>query len=228
MTARLARTVGMLLLILVAPAAAEELPGGPVRGDLDLMREVTRTDGVDVSPARPGLTSYASDAATTFIDWVGDRLRPMTGPLEALAELISLIGWNTLVMATLAVIVVSIALWLKRRAERGRVLRPVVPAAITALESRAPIEPLWNDRLAERLAADDVAGALEAIWWSLAGRLVGSRVDPAWTSRDLVRAAGRHDLMPAIRRLDRMIYARSRPAIAEVQRLWGDLQEEIG
>ena len=70
--------------------------------------------------------------------------------------------------------------------------------------------PHWQSELERHLRHGDAAAATMALWWWLAGRLVGDRAKASWTSRELVHRAGRRNLIPAVRRLDHMLYGTGR------------------
>jgi hypothetical protein len=68
-----------------------------------------------------------------------------------------------------------------------------------------------------RLAAGDVAAALEALWWWFARSASTADVDPSWTSRELLAHCGRHDLTPLALGLDRLLYGPARPGSVELR-----------
>jgi hypothetical protein len=85
----------------------------------------------------------------------------------------------------------------------------------------------WRAELERRLAAGLVAEALEALWWWLARSLASGQVEPAWTSRDLVTRSRREDLRDLVRRLDAFTYGARRPAVEDLRRLVGGLEEAL-
>lgn len=86
----------------------------------------------------------------------------------------------------------------------------------------------WRAELERRLAAGQVAGALEALWWWLARSLAGDDAEPDWTSRDLVARSSRDDLRGLVRRLDAFTYGPRRPAVEDLRGLVGRLEEVLG
>jgi hypothetical protein len=136
-----------------------------------------------------------------------------------------------------AAVVAAVALLLLARAllprlRRGRRAAGGAPATMTATAT-ASLPPLaldaagWRAELERRLAAGRTAEALEAAWWWLARSLAGSQAMPDWTSRDLVRRAGRQDLAALIRRLDAFLYGPHRPAVQDVRGLVDRLEEAL-
>jgi hypothetical protein len=69
-----------------------------------------------------------------------------------------------------------------------------------------------------------VEAALEAVWWWLAVSTMSREVDASWTSRELLEAAGRPDLRPLARDLDRMAYGPTRPSPGDVRQLVSGLE----
>ncbi|HKV07780.1 MAG TPA: hypothetical protein VJ725_06570, partial [Thermoanaerobaculia bacterium] len=82
----------------------------------------------------------------------------------------------------------------------------------------------WRAELERRLAAGRAAEALEAAWWWLARSVAGDRVEPDWTSRDLLAQTRRADLTDVVRRLDVLTYGPERPGLDEVRTLVGRLE----
>ena len=73
-----------------------------------------------------------------------------------------------------------------------------------------------------------MTASTEALWWWLAGVLVGDRAEASWTSRELVARAGRRDLLADVRRLDRLMYGAGRRRIEDVRDLWRALRTAVG
>ncbi len=91
----------------------------------------------------------------------------------------------------------------------------------------------WLAELERRLAAGDMAGALEAAWWWLARSLAAERVDPAWTSRELLDRARlgrsrRQRLLPAVRQLDTLAYGPKAPRPSEIRAFVDHLAAQLG
>jgi hypothetical protein len=85
----------------------------------------------------------------------------------------------------------------------------------------------WRAELERRLGEGHIAEALEALWWWLARSLAAGQAEPAWTSRDLVVRSRREDLRDLVRRLDAFTYGPRRPAVEELRRLVGGLEEAL-
>jgi hypothetical protein len=125
-----------------------------------------------------------------------------------------------LLVVLVAAALVAVAL---ARAARGRRRRaaPAAPGAEVAAPPPGPPRGVagWRAELERRLAAGDVAGALEALWWWLARALAGEGADESWTGRELVARSRRRDLLPLVARLDAMAYGPERPEPEAVRRL---------
>lgn len=85
----------------------------------------------------------------------------------------------------------------------------------------------WRAELERRLGEGHVAEALEALWWWLARSVAAGEAEPAWTNRDLVTRSRREDLRDLVRRLDAFTYGPRRPAVEDLRRLVGGLEEAL-
>jgi hypothetical protein len=85
----------------------------------------------------------------------------------------------------------------------------------------------WRAELERHLAEGRVAEALEALWWWLARSVAAGKVEPDWTSRDLVTRSRREDLRDLVRRLDAFTYGPRRPAVEDLRRLVGGVEEAL-
>lgn len=108
----------------------------------------------------------------------------------------------------------------KARREEGAVAEIDLPPAARSAAA-------WRAELERRLAEGHIAEALEALWWWLARSVAASQAEPAWTSRDLVTRSRREDLRDLVRRLDAFTYGPRRPAVEELRRLVGGLEEAL-
>lgn len=113
----------------------------------------------------------------------------------------------------LLLIYVVIRLWQKRlpKTSDSFELRPEAPASPQGID--------WEAELEARLARGDAHAALEALWWSFAQKLGTIRADATWTTRELVLASGRRDLLRAVVPLDRLLYADVVVALDDVRRV---------
>jgi hypothetical protein len=130
-------------------------------------------------------------------------------------------------VAGVALLLIVRALWLRlrrprARRETGELAAKPAPPPTAGLDAAG-----WRAELERRLAGGRVAEALEAAWWWLARSLAGDRVEPDWTSRDLMARAQRPDLLPLVRRLDGLTYGPRRPALDDVRSLIGRLEEAL-
>lgn len=218
------------LLHLAAPTGAG--PAAPplaivaARGDEALVRRLVAEHGIDASATRAGWNEWILDVLGAFFRWLGDLIGRTIQALGVTVPGLERIAVAVVSIAALllAVAAVRAVLRRRRRAEGGRVdveSHEVGHAAARDAEA-------WRRRLDARLAAGDVAGALEACWWWIARSLGAEAVDPAWTSGELVRRCRRDDLRPGVGALDGFIYGPRQPSAAEVgalvSRLEGDLR----
>ncbi len=190
--------------------------------------EAALADGrVETSAPRPGVGLYVLDLGLAFARWVAgiaESFLPgfarLLGPLTELAfkVLFAVLGLALLALLLRA----AWRLWRQRTPEEP-VLRPVAMPDGTPAASA----DRWAAEIRRHLEARDVTAAVEALWWWLATALLASGVERSWTSRELVAHAGRRDLLPQIRRLDRMIYGAAAPSGDDVRRLWSDLEEAL-
>jgi hypothetical protein len=213
------------------PAPAESPSAAPrhfERADLELLdRMFAESDAVRRAPP----ASWAG-YFTHLSEQVG---RAVAGLLArsfgAVAGERTLWGWVAralvaLALVALLVLLVRIALALPGR-RRPAAEQAVVEAAGRPRADAARDAVAWRVELERRLAAGQVAAALEAAWWWLACSLVGLGVDPAWTGPELLERAGRRDLSPLLRRLDALAYGARRPSVEEVRRYAERLAEVL-
>lgn len=211
------------------PGNTEPLPDAaldltPRQADAETLSEIYR-QGVDTAGATPGVREYFRDTIiyglSRFFDWLSD-----------LSGLVSWLSWDlvqwVLVGVLLALLAVLVFL-LVRRLLANRRQRSDGDGRVRAEAPRRPVHASrdWAEELRLRLEEGDVAGALEALWWWLATGVGVPDADPAWTSRELLAAAGRLDLRRPVRRLDHMIYGPEPPRIDQVREFWHSLRPEI-
>ncbi len=205
-----------------------EAPWTAVAADRELLNQVARDGELRGGSAMPGLAHYLRDLLYAFFKPLAEWMEAVGGPMGGLFAWFAGGGWRILALLVLSLVVTLIGLQVLRRWRR----RAAAPAAEGVVEqtgqsSVAEIEA-WEARLESRLERGETRAALEAMWWSLATRLVGRDADPAWTSRELVERAGRRDLLPSVRRLDRMVWGSELPVIEDVRQLWHRVREVVG
>lgn len=181
--------------------------------------------GVERTPSPPG-GSYWGELSRAFQEWLLGLFERTVGEM-GLPE--GAAAWITGGLLLLALAIVVRSLLLRRRAAR----RPVAEEGALASVSGRPAgaeawdAARWRAELDRRLAGGDAAGALEAAWWWMARALAGSRVEPDWTSRDLLARARREDLRPLARRFEALSYGRRRPDPDDLRELVARLEEAL-
>ncbi len=216
------------LLAQQGDAAASD-PAGPepLIADQDQLRQVMVEARVATGRPRPGLSLWARDAGAAFSHWMAGwmeqnlpRFARLWAPFFEPAVM--------LLLALLAAVVLAFLARLALDRWRRRAPAETAPAARDPGAAGAPAAARdWEAELRRRLERRDAAGAIEALWWWLAERLVGERAEPSWTSRELIYRAGRRDLLSGVRRLDRMMYGTGRTQTGDVGRLWNDLKAAV-
>jgi hypothetical protein len=195
--------------------------------DLHLVQQILRDSGVEQAVPVPGLAAYAQALAERMADWV-HRRAPMVGGLFSwLAGLGPIVVWvvGGLILATLLVVLV--------KAVRARRARPTSPPLSRPSPARARAVPVrdregWRSELEQRLAAGDVAGGLEALWWWFACSVAATiPVDPSWTSLELLARCRRSDLVPLARGLDVLLYGGTRPGVSDLRQFFRRLDAAL-
>lgn len=205
---------------------AETVPPSAV--ERQLLQDLYEQHGLDGRADEPDVSLYLQDLGRAF----GDRLtswldRHLGTFASATSAIIGPVAYGLLLLLA----VVSLTLW-GRILWRRRAGSQVDDPSLQRLDKPRPAGGAhgavvaWEAQLRRFITAGDVPRAVEALWWWLAEAL-GTVADGAWTSRELVQHAGRRDLMPQVRRLDRLIYGSGQPSIGEVSGLWHDLQSEV-
>jgi hypothetical protein len=207
----------------VAGAGAAPFQTRPA--DRGTLEQVIAESRATTSPPRPGPSRYVRDAGITFSEWLAAVVERLLPGFGRAAEWFLAAAWG-LLLAVLAGLAVLLGIGLARRWWPDRSAPrppPGSPLPAPAVPGAGSAEA-WETELRRRLAGGDVAAAVEALWWWLASVLTAGDVDPSWTSLELVVHAGRTDLGPWIRRLDRMIYGRESPPAEDVRHLFDDLR----
>jgi hypothetical protein len=171
--------------------------------------------------SEPPDASYLRDLIASLYTALAKVIERATGRLGLPGWLLSGIA------AALAAVVVALlarAWWARRRRARGSGQGIEAPAAAAAGGRRAGggragegellDAAAWRFELQRRLAEQRLPEALRAAWWWLARSLAGTRAQPTWTGRELLRWSRREDLRDLVRQLDRLTYG-PRPPVAE-------------
>jgi len=190
--------------------------------DLDLVRRILEESGVDQSPPSPGWAAYL----VALVEGLVERLRKWFPRPPGL-------GWLTPRVLTVmaAVLLLAVALTLlrmlalsRRRTRPPTPTRGATPAATLHVERD---RPGWRAEVDRRLAMGEIRGALEAVWWFLALSISQARVDPSWTSFELLGRCGRRDLTPLANTMDRLVYGTKAPGSDDLRRLVGQLEKAL-
>jgi hypothetical protein len=192
------------------------------RANPALVRRVLEETGVDQTVATPGWSGYAEAVAQAAFAWLHARF-PAAETLSSLAR-----GMAPGVALAAGIAAVGLLYLLVRsvlRRRRGRARAPATPEPRPAVVDEIQRgRSGWRMEMDRRLAAGDVAGALEALWWWFAHSVCPAAVDRSWTSQELLARSGRRDLAAPARALDRLIYGSGRPTADEVRRFLGQLE----
>lgn len=183
------------------------------------MERVLAESGVQQTPVPPE-GSYLQELWLAFQEWVLGLLKRSNLPAVPGAVLLGIV-----VAVALLVLLLTVRAVLRARARRRQAREEA--GGVVALEAAAAVPrdaASWRVELERRLAEGRAAEALEAAWWWLARSVAGDRVEPDWTSRDLLAQARREDLTDVVRRLDVLTYGPERPGLDEVRTLVGRLE----
>jgi hypothetical protein len=193
--------------------------------DLGLVQRLLEETGAERTHPPPGWAGYAEVLVKAFVDWLRGRLPG----LEGLSKLP--VRFGLLVAVVAAVLVAGLLYAVVRRTLR----RKAGPRAASAAEPAVPSASLlvehdrkgWRREIDRRLAAGDVEGTLEALWWWFARSVSRDRVEASWTSHELLARCARPDLTPLARVLDRLLYGQQRPGPDDLRRFVGRLEEAL-
>ncbi len=206
--------------------AAEAAPQSTA--DRRLLDSIYEQHGIDGRANEPDAGLYFQDLGRALGDSVTSWLDRHLGTFaSATSAIIGPVAYGLLLLLAVA----SLALW-GRILWRRRGASGTTDPSLQRLDTPRPggeaqgAAVTWEAQLRQAIDADDVPEAMEALWWWLAEAL-DTVADAAWTSRELVLRAGRRDLLPQVRRLDRLIYSSGQPAIGDVVGLWDDLQRRV-
>lgn len=211
-------------------AAAATTAMTAMTADPALVRRVLAESGVDRTPVPPE-TSYLGEVITVVQRAVLKALEAGLKRLDLPVTLVAVVAWGLAAVGVLLVAWVALSWWRRRRRAKdpgaGSVAAlEIPPSRRTAAAWRAELDR----RLFSEGAEGRIAEALEALWWWLARSLAGDRAEPNWTTRDLVARARREDsrdLRDLVRRLDAFTYGPHPPAVDDLRRLVGRLEEAL-
>jgi len=209
------------------PTLGLEQPWQSLPADVELLRRVAAEGELRGGSPRPGLAYYFSDLATAAFAPLAGWMGSIGGPLADLIAWFGAAGLQILLWLILALFILAVLWHFRRLFNRWQKGSPGGAMAMPAPRPTSGAVAEWELRLQQRLDSGDARGALEALWWSLAIRLVGTKADPAWTSRELVEQAGRRDLLPEVRRLDQLVWGSEQPLVEDVRQLWGRLRQAV-
>jgi hypothetical protein len=188
---------------------------GRVPADHALMDRVLQEIGARPDVPEPGAAEYVRDLVSRI---VGRLARGIGLALDefALGTVAQWLAGATLVLA------VAAALWMLWRRRRRTGEEGPVAIAPGSWQPRAEQwdAERWRQELERQLAAGDARAALRALWWWMARALAAADARPNWTSQELIRHAGRGDLLPAAVAVDRFAYGPRAPEPADVASLY--------
>jgi hypothetical protein len=194
--------------------------------DLGVLQRVLRESGVDQAAADPSWSGYMHALAEAFVAWLERRLPSLHGLRDLPRTLGPAFGVAAIALVVIVLIVVIRATLAARRGAvrpMGTSTRTIVAAAPAPERDRDG----WRRQIDRCLDAGDFGGALEALWWWFARALTRARVDPAWTSRELLAHAGRRELGGLALALDRLLYGAARPRAADIHAFVRQAEEAL-
>lgn len=195
---------------------ASVFPSGVTPAARGVLDRVIAETGADTRPMEVGWIEYAPVLAEAVGGWLRRHARPLATLFHVPGWVLWSLGW-----LLLAVVVLTLGLMVYRlvAARRHRGTAPTTTVLESAARPPALTPQHWTDELDRRLAEGDPRRALAALWWWLACTLRGAEADPSWTTRELLQTAGRPDLAPEGRVLDRLTYGVAEPRLADVRSL---------
>lgn len=194
--------------------------------DMQLVGQILQETGVDQATPAPGLVAYSQALAEGLMGWLEGRAPGLGGLFSRLAGLgpVVAVVVGGLVLVTLMVVVVR-AIRARHRRPLLQSLGPLPSARVRVLPERG--RDHWRTEVEGRLAAGDVAGGLEALWWWFACSVATVRVEPSWTSGELLLRCRRPDLAPLARGLDLLLYGGERPGVEDLRQFFRRLEEAL-
>ena len=206
----------------VADASSPSAEVRFVAADESVLQTIREQGGLQRTPQPTSWTAYLSFLLRRLR---AKLYRTLIGALAHLTSVASVLRWGgiVLVWVVLVLVLLGLAAFLSRLFGRQRqeALKERLTSEPSAVHlARGATE--WRAEVESQLASGDLAAALAAAWWWLARSLAADRVDPAWTSRELLDQARlqrsrRRQLLPLVRRLDALVYGPRPPALAQVR-----------
>jgi hypothetical protein len=219
---RPARALAVIAFACAAVAAEAAPLTPPARADAEALAGAVA--GVERDAPKPAWSAYLPVLVTAVLSRLWESARPLRFLFDFGATALTTLAWVFVIVVLIALLAVLCGFTPWKRAARGATAPSAAPA--TPAPPRAATD--WLLELERRLAAGDLAGALEALWWVFAGTIAHGEVRASWTSGELVARAGREDLRPLAAQLDRFRYGPLRPAAADVRALAGRLSARVG
>lgn len=186
--------------------------------DSEALRSALDLEGVGAEIPFPGPIDYLTDLIGALwlqaTGWLGERVSENT------LDLLYRVFFWTLGLSLLWIVgLLLMRLWSLRQRPSAPVGSERSVVLSRAETSRGP-SGSWADFEA-RLAAGDVAAALEALWWWVARSVAPSGLDEAWTTDELLAATPQpsFDFKKSMRNLDRLLYGGRLPESEEVLQL---------
>jgi hypothetical protein len=202
----------------------------PALADRALLGRVLAGSRVERRPEPPD-ASYLRDLAASLYTAMAKLIERATGRLGLPGWLLSGIA---VALAAVVVALLARAWWVRRRRARGSGSGMEAAAADEAAvgggragEGELLDAAAWRFELERRLAEQQLPEALRAAWWWLARSLAGTRAQPTWTGRELLRWSRREDLRELVRQLDRLTYGPRPPVTEEVRQLAARLEAAL-
>jgi hypothetical protein len=190
--------------------------------DRALLGRLLAGSRVERRPEPPD-ASYLRDLTASLYTALAKLIERATGRLGLPGWLLSGIA---VALAAVVVTLLARAWWARRRRASGSRSGMEAAAADEAAagggragEGELLDAAAWRFELERRLAEQQLPEALRAAWWWLARSLAGTRAQPTWTGRELLRWSRREDLRELVRQLDRLTYGPRPPVAEEVRQL---------
>ncbi len=208
-----------------SPAATT--PPAWTAADGRLLGRIIAEGRVDHVERGPSWREYGVDLGRAFGRWLSNALARRVASLRGIGTA----GAYAVLAVAGAVVLVGIGMaaglawrrWRRRRRpEQGRPAPPGAPGEAVCRSAEA-----WLREAEARLAAEDLRGALGALWWWFAVALAGGEADPAWTTAEMLRRARRPDLRRHGLLLDRLRFGPAGATAEQVRGLVAEVSEGL-